>query len=149
MDFFLGTGMENWQKGEFGNPINGRKKLNWLRAKCLELTPEALKLMWNIGNDDGHPVSARIKALSYILDQGSGKAPQSMEVSLTEELAPNMMSTEQLKLIAAGKFKELIFGLIQSGEIEEYLKAHRLSLEANGKETVKASGKQVKRLEAK
>jgi hypothetical protein len=142
--------MDAWKKGEFGNPVgNGsRLKLNALRLFCQDFTPQAAKVIQEIIlNSDND--SARFQAAKFVLEQAYGKAPHSMEIKITDGLSPSMMSAEQIKMFAAGKVRELVFSIIQSGQIEKYIEDYRENLTTLGKEAEKASGDENKQIEVK
>lgn len=131
--------MDAWKNGEFGNPLAGRSRVNALRTIAQAYLKHSIEDLWEIAQDRATPASTRAKIYIFILEQGFGRAPQSMEVNVTDGLQPSMISTEQLKLMAAGKIKELVFSLIQSGKIEDYIKAHKESVEAGNMEVRPAS----------
>ena len=142
--------MDAWQKGEFGKPSFGSQpKMNPARAVCYAHLPKIWDLLWGIVNDENHEVSVRGNLLRFMMEQACGKAPKSMEVKTMDRINPNMMSTEQLTLMAAGKVKELVFSVIQSGQIDEYLSEYKESLGAENMEVNKAPGKKIKQLEQK
>ncbi len=138
--------MDEWQKGEFGKPINFAPKVNAFRAICQMYAPEAGRLLWEMATDKLNHEGVRFQALKLISEQAYGKAPQSVDVKVMDNISPSMMTTEQLKLIAAGKIKELIFGIIQSGQIEDYLREHREALEAGNVVINQSSSEKVKQL---
>jgi len=142
--------MEAWKKGEFGSPFaNGAPpKINALRLFCQSVAPKVVEEFTRIALYSENE-ALRIQAGKYLLDQSYGKAPQSMEIKVTEGLSPSMMSSEQIKMFAAGKVRELIFSMIQSGQIEQYTQAYQENLTTLGKETEKASGDENKQLEVK
>jgi hypothetical protein len=143
--------MDEWLKGEFGKPFGSQPKLNPVRAICYAHLPKIWNLMWRIVDDESNPesLSTRGTLLKFMMEQAGGRAPKSMEVKATDGLNPNMMSTEQIKLMAAGKIKELVFSVIQSGQIDEYIREHREGLEARNMDVSKASRRNVKQLEQK
>ncbi len=66
---------------------------------------------------------------TWMLEQAYGRVPQSMEITESDGLSPNMMSSDQLRMYASGKVRELILNLHQTGKLDEYLKSTQLSLE--------------------
>lgn len=122
--------MEAWQQGEFGNPIGTQIKVNSLRKVCQSFSKQSMDVLMEIMLNPMSEEKSRIAVAKFILEQGYGKAPQSMEFKVTEGLSPNMMSTEQLRMFASGKVQELILNLHQTGKLDEYLKSTQLSLEA-------------------
>lgn len=122
--------MEAWKQGEFGNPIGAQLKVNALRKVCQSFSQQSMDVLMEIMLNPMSEEKSRIAVAKFILEQGYGKAPQSMEFKVTEGLSPNMMSTDQLRMFASGKVQELIINLHQTGKLDEYLKSTQLSLEA-------------------
>lgn len=121
--------MEAWQQGDFGNPIGVQPKINALRKVCQSFSKQSMDVLMDIMLNPMSEEKNRIAVAKFILEQGYGKAPQSMEFKVTEGLAPNMMSPDQLRMYASGKIQELIVNLHQTGKLNEYLKSTQLSLE--------------------
>jgi len=138
--------MDAWLKGEFGKPFGSQPKLNPARTVCFAHLPQIWNLLWKIVNDEQQDAIGRGKLLWCMIEQACGKAPKSMEVKDTDGINPNMMSNEQLRLMAAGKMKELIFSVIQSGQIEDYIREHRETQEAGNTDISKASREDIKQL---
>lgn len=130
--------MEAWQQGEFGNPIGAQIKVNALRKVCQSFSKQSMDVLMEIMLNPMSEEKNRIAVAKFILEQGYGKAPQSMEFKITEGLSPNMMSSDQLRMFASGKIQELIINLHQTGKLDEYLKSNQLSLEAPTVETIEA-----------
>lgn len=130
--------MEAWQKGESGNPFGNRSrympKVNAFRTICQEYSKETFELLWELVQNRLTHELVRFQAMKFILEHAYGKAPQCMEVKSEESIAPNMMSSEQLRLAAANKTKELVFSLIESGKIEEYIRAYKEDPDINSNE---------------
>lgn len=141
--------MDAWEKGEFGKPFGSRPKINALRTLCAGYLPQAWELLLDLVNNKMTNETVKLQGLKFIFEQACGKAPQTVEVKVMDGISPNMMSMEQLRLVAAGKAKELVFSLIQSGQIDEYIKEHKDSLEAGNMDIAKASSKDIKQLEQK
>lgn len=146
---FQGSNMEAWQKGESGNPftIKPRReklKIGDLRIICQEYGPQLVEHLVEMIENKGTHETVRFQAVKFMWEQGYGKARQSIEFKVGESIPPNMMTTEQLKLAAAGKTKELVFSLIESGKMEEYIRAYKEGSDINSnKEATSINDKEV------
>lgn len=122
--------MEAWQKGESGNPFLPKQKkeklrIGDLRTICQEYGPRLVEHLVEMIENKGTHEAVRFQAVKFMWEQGYGKARQSIEFKVSEPIAPSMMTSEQLKLAAANKTQELVFSLIESGKMEEYIRAYK------------------------
>lgn len=113
-----------WQKGQSGNPFGMRPKMNAFRAICQTYSKEAFELLKELVENRATHEAVRLQGLKFILEHAWGKAPQSVEIKVTENVVPDMMTTEQLTLAAAGQTQELVCSLIASGKLDEYTREY-------------------------
>ena len=115
-----------WIRGETGNPFNsqGRLKANTFSLLCQEYAPKAFSLLKDIVEDVLQEGGVRVSALKFMVEHAYGKARQSIDVKQVESLMPEMMTSEQLRLAAAGQTEELVCSLIESGKLDDYTRGY-------------------------
>lgn len=112
----------SWKKGESGNIFGRRPNVNVFRTLCQSYGEEAFRRLLEFIDNETFHEAVRFSALKLLIEQGYGKAPQSLEVKVNERILPSMMTTEQLKLAVAGHTKELVQSFIESGKLDEYVR---------------------------
>lgn len=115
-----------WIRGETGNPFNKRGLLNVnaFQHLCQEYAPQAFKMLRDIVEDVLQDGSVRVQGLKFMVEHAYGKARQSIDVKHEESIVPEMMTSEQLRLAAAGQTEELVCSLIESGKLNEYTRRY-------------------------
>lgn len=115
-----------WIRGETGNPFNkrGLLKVNAFQHLCQEYAPQAFKMLREIVEDVLQDGSVRVQGLKFMVEHAYGKARQSIDVKHEESIVPEMMTSEQLRLAAAGQTEELVCSLIESGKLNEYTRGY-------------------------
>lgn len=114
--------MASWVKGESGNPYGRRPPVNVFKELCQAYSTDVFRILWGIfENPNSHP-AVRFQIGKFLQEQGYGRAPLALEVKAVQDITPSMMTTEQLKLAAAGQTQELVCNLIASGKLDEYAK---------------------------
>lgn len=115
-----------WIRGETGNPFSkrGLLKVNAFQHLCQEYAPQAFKMLREIVEDVLQDGSVRVQGLKFIVEHAYGKARQSIDVKHEESIVPEMMTSEQLQLAAAGQTEELVCSLIESGKLDDYTRGY-------------------------
>ena len=115
-----------WIRGETGNPFNkrGLLKVNAFQHLCQEYAPQAFKMLREIVEDVLQDGNVRVQGLKFMVEHAYGKARQSIDVKHEESIVPEMMTSEQLRLAAAGQTEELVCSLIESGKLDDYTRGY-------------------------
>lgn len=73
-----------------------------LSSMCRRLGPHLLADLYDIARNPNTPIHTRVSAINSILDRGYGRAPQSVEVNITEVKDIPSLTTRELTLLAHG-----------------------------------------------
>lgn len=109
-----------WERGKSGNPSGRKPLITAFRTLCQNYSYQAFDMLKELVENRGTHEAVRFQGLKFILESGWGRPAQAIEVRMEEGKPPDMMTTEQLKMAAAGQTEELVYSLIQSGKIDEY-----------------------------
>lgn len=124
MERLQGTGIVGVpQSTNIGNPF-AKSKINAFKALCQGYAPEAFELIKELIDNRSTHEAVRFQALKFVVEQAYGKASQSVHVRSDGDISAPMMSTEQLRLAAAGQTQELVCNLIETGKLDEYTRAY-------------------------
>lgn len=125
-----------WQRGETGNPFGRRPKVNLFRTICQEYSREAFEHLKEMIENPLTHSAVKFQALKFVLESAWGRARQSIEIKMDEVISPAMMTTEQLKLAAAGQTEELVCNLMATGKLEEYTRRYDGAVLSDKKEVI-------------
>jgi len=115
-----------WIRGETGNPFIRRNLLNVnaFQNLCRDYAPKAFSLLREIVEDPLQEGSVRMQGLKFMVEHAYGKARQSIDFKVEEQVDPGMMSQAQLMLAADGQTEELVCSLMESGKLNEYTRRY-------------------------
>jgi hypothetical protein len=102
-----------WQKGQSGNPGGRPKALQEVEEAARRHTPEAIRALASIANNEKAPPAARVSAAVALLDRAWGRPRQDMRVERAVDEF-DRMTDEQLRDLVRLRMLELASG--QSGE---------------------------------
>jgi len=74
--------MARWEKGKSGNPGGRPKGEGDIRELARQHTPQAIRRLARVMNDDNAPPSAQVAASTALLDRGWGRPTQSISATL-------------------------------------------------------------------
>lgn len=112
------------QSTNIGNPFS-KSRVNAFKALCQGYAPEAFALIKEMIENRSTHEAVRFQALKFVVEQAYGKAAQSVHIRSDGDISAPMMSTEQLRLAAAGQTQELVCNLIETGKLDEYTRAYQ------------------------
>lgn len=128
-----------WKKGESGNPYGRRPGVNVFKKLCQSYSQDIFRILWEMfENPNSHP-AVRFQIGKFMQEQGYGRAQEALKDITVIEESPEMMTTEQLKLAAAGQTQELVCNLIESGKIDGYTRMVDNALEVKHGELLEHS----------
>jgi hypothetical protein len=96
-----------WQKGQSGNPGGRPKALQEVEEAARRHTPEAIRALAGIANNEKAPPAARVSAAVALLDRAWGRPRQDMRVErVVDEF--DRMTDEQLRDLVRLRTIELL-----------------------------------------
>jgi hypothetical protein len=114
-----------WKRVEIGNPFRrGSSVGDEFMKLCHEHGPQMFKYVWEIITNKDEFGSVRLNAIKFLRETSHGKPRQAIELTVDQEIPPEDMTTEQLRLAAAAQTKDLVYSLLDSGKLDEYIRGY-------------------------
>ena len=114
-----------WKRVETGNPFRlGSSVGDEFMRLCRQYAPQMFHHVKEIVENKDEFGATRLNAMKFIRETGYGKPRQAIELNVEQDIPPEMMTSEQLRLAAAAQTKELVLSLIESGQLDEYTRGY-------------------------
>lgn len=97
--------MAKFEKGKSGNPGGKPKGQGHIRDLAREHTEMALKTLVSIAENPKAAPSSRVAAAATLIDRGWGRAPQTVDVNILNQLTDGDIEKRIAQLLA-GSFAE-------------------------------------------
>lgn len=95
----------SFRKGDDPRRTGGAKLYDGMTVAqmCRLQGPRSVEFLTRVRDDEGAPLSARIRAVELMLDRGYGKAVSVVDMQVTHTRDLRTLSRDELKAIAAGE----------------------------------------------